>query len=94
MADHIDPNLKAAVERLVRERFPDTVLDRILIEEAVDEDGDDIVKVMVLLKERPDVSRVRGLTRRMWSDLSRQKFGFPILSFRTTEENARLIAAA
>lgn len=94
MATRINPKLQASVERFVRERFPDTILDGILIEEDFDADGDEIVKVVVLLKGAPAVSQVSGLTRRIWGALSKDNFGFPILSFRSVDENARLSAAA
>lgn len=94
MAKRVDPRLRKSVERYIRERFPDTILDGIVIEEGIDADGDDIVNVTVLLKAKPEVSQVSGLTRKLWGALSRENFGFPILSFRTPAENARLIAAA
>ncbi|MBA4161803.1 MAG: hypothetical protein C0515_06940 [Novosphingobium sp.] len=94
MDTRIDPRLKLHVERFIRERFPESILDGILIEEDFDADGDKIVKVVVLLKEKPEVSQVSGLTRQIWGALSRDNFGFPILSFRSVDENARLSAAA
>ena len=94
MATRVPPRLQASVERLVRERFPESILDGILIEEDFDADGDKIVKVVVLLKEAPAVAQVGGLTRRIWTALSKEDFGFPILSFRSVAENARLSAAA
>lgn len=94
MAAHVDDKLKLSVERFIHERFPDSMLDGIIIEEDLDTDGDKIVKVVVLLKGKPEVSQVRGLTRRIWGAISQENFGFPIISFRSVAENARLRAAA
>lgn len=94
MAQCVDPKLRNSVERYVHQRFPEDVLDGILIEQGLDSDGDEIVKVVVLVKAKPDSDRVSGLARRLWEELSKQNFGFPILSFQTADEHARLSATA
>jgi hypothetical protein len=96
MAGHIDPNLQAAVERLVRKQFPDAVIDSVNVKRAVDADGDDILDVVVIFAEAPTLSGISGLTRKLWGEISDRDrdAGFPILSFRTAAENAYLSAAA
>jgi hypothetical protein len=94
MANIIPFELREAVERDVQKRFPHNMLDNICIQESFDADGDKIVLVTVVLKRKPSVESVSGLTRKLWGNLSKHDFGFPILDFRTVEENARLSAAA
>ncbi len=88
----IDLELKASVRRFVQEQFPDAAIDSILIKETTD--GDEVVDVIVIFTSAPRLSGISGLTRKLWSEFSDRDVGFPLLSFRTAAENARLSAAA
>ncbi len=93
MHNDISPDLRNTVERYVREQFPAAMIDSI-INECSDEDDDMIVNVIVVLEREEQVTGFSSMTRNLWSELSQKNFGFPILSFRTKAENARIFAAA
>lgn len=90
----IDLELNALVRRFVQKQFPDAAIDSILIKETTDADGDEVVDVIVIFTSAPRLSGISGLTRKLWSEFSDRDVGFPLLSFRTAAENARLSAAA
>jgi hypothetical protein len=89
-----DGELQKAIEQRVRKQFKDCVIEDVIVKRAFDADGDDIVDVVVVLSEREHVTGVSSFASKLWADLCRKNLGFPILSFRTVAENARLSAAA
>ena len=94
MRKDVDLDLRSTVERYVRNGFPDARIDDIIISERVDADGDMVVDVVVVLSEAEQVTGFSRLARNLWAELSEKDFGFPILSFRTKDENAQILAAA
>ncbi len=94
MRNSTNIELRETVERYIRERFNDAMIDSIIINEGFDEDSDRIVNVIVVFNRDERVTGFSSLARNMWSELSRKDYGFPILSFRTSDENTRLLATA
>ena len=94
MENTINHELRETVERHVRRQFSDMVLEDVLVKEGYDADDDRIVDVVVVFKKAENVTGFSSMTRSLWTELARKDYGFPILSFRTSDENARLFAAA
>ncbi len=94
MENTVNRELRDTVEHYVRERYSDAIIDSIIINEGYDADDDRIVEIVVVFKRAEIVTGFSSLARSMWTELSRKNYGFPILSFRTSDENAKLLAAA
>jgi hypothetical protein len=85
--------LDEVIAKLVRERFPDEVIDRVIVTRDEDADGDPIIDVLVVYKAKPDVSSIKGLARNIWSSLQESAAGFPVLSFRSAAEHSKIARA-
>lgn len=94
MENSTNADLRETVLRQVRGQLPDFLVEDVFVAEGFDEDDDRIVDVIVVLKNDQPITGFSSLTRSLWSELSAKNFGFPILSFRTSDENARLLASA
>lgn len=92
ISDNLD--LEKTVKHYVCQQFSDAEIERVIIREGYDFDDDEIVDVVIVLRVDLPVASFSKLARNLWSELSKQDFGFPILSFRTSDENKKLIAAA
>lgn len=89
-----DPEIINAVEAMVRDRFPEAAIERVLVTQEEDLDGDKILSVLVIFGNKPDVSRIKGLARNIWDTVSDRGGGFPVLSFRSSTEHNKLMRAA
>ena len=95
MSVTVDQRLQDVIEAYVRGRFPDALVDSVRVERDFSVDGDDIVNVTVVFGQPPQSIQIGILTRTLWEQLSQRNDAmFPIFSFLTREENARLSAAA
>lgn len=96
MTTTVDERLQEVIEAYVRDRFADTPIDAVRIERDYSADGDDIVNVTVVFGKPPRSIQIGNLTRTLWEKLALRNEAamFPIFSFLTREENARLSAAA
>lgn len=95
MTTTVDERLQEVIEAYVRDRFADALIDAVRVERDYSADGDDIVNVTVVFGKPPRSIQIGNLTRTLWEKLAlRNDAMFPIFSFLTREENARLSAAA
>jgi hypothetical protein len=84
-AASVDAIIAGIIERTVRERFGDNVIDRIAVKREVDLDGDIIMTVKVVLSEGTKLTDVKGdtlsgLVRHIRTNLSAvQEFTFPVV---------------
>lgn len=88
-------DLKASLEQAIRERFADSQIDAVYIEEDFDADGDKVFKVTIVYAKSIDVGKAKGLARRMRSALEDAgNSAFPVIAFRSLADQKRLKAAA
>ena len=85
--------LEAIIRPYVQEQFPGGMIERVDVSEVCDSDGDCVVNITIVLVKNEPVSGFSEMTRRIWNDLSARDFGFPVLSFRSVEEDRQLAAA-
>ncbi len=85
--------LDQAIATLVRERFPQEAIERVIVTREVDASGEPIVDVMVIFRVRPKVSQIKGLARNIWNSLSDED-GIPVLSFRSAAEQSKMTREA
>lgn len=91
----LDPVLAKAVEDYVRNRFHDVPIEVVTVVPDFDAYGDEILNVTIVFDEAPRKIGIGRLTRSLWGELSKHQVeAFPVLSFMSSEENARLSAAA
>lgn len=95
MKNAANTRLHEVIESYVRTRFPGVTIDEVRVESGLSMDGDDIVNVTVIFGHPPEKISIGNLTRKLWEKLAESEDAmFPIFSFLTREENARLSAAA
>lgn len=85
--------LGLSVTSLVRERFPNEAIERVIVTRDFDASGEPIVEVMVIFRVRPTASDIKGLARSIWNSLSDEE-GIPVLSFRSAAEQLKLTREA
>ncbi len=89
--------LNSAIEKVVRTQFADAAISAVHITEDSDSDGDPILRVVVVFETsvRPDLVKARGLARHIWPALEdNHSNAFPVISFRSKADQARLREAA
>lgn len=95
MTATVDTRLHDVIEAYVRDRFSDVAIDAVRVERDISVDGDEIVNITVVFGEPPRSIKIGSLARTLWEKLAtRNDAMFPIFSFLTREEDARLSAAA
>ena len=89
-----DKELTEFVATVIRRQFSDTVIGTVAVKPDVDHDGDDILRVTVVLKKgvkKLDPATVLDTLGRLWSELGEAGIdSFPIVSYRTKADAARL----
>lgn len=89
--------LQKAIEQVVRSEFSDAAIEAVHIAPGHDEDGDVIVWVTVVFKSDAafDAKKAKGLTRHLFPALRGScRDAFPVVSFRSKTDHARVSAAA
>jgi hypothetical protein len=89
--------LNSAIEKVVRTQFADAAISAVHVTEDSDSDGDPILRVIVVFETsvRPDLVKARGLARHIWPALEENdSHAFPVISFRSKADQARLREAA
>ena len=94
MHNVIDQQLRETVERHVHRVVDPARIDNIIITERFDDDDDMVVDVIIVLRGEARVLGFSKIVRDLWSELAGSDRGFPILSFRTRDENNQIFAAA
>lgn len=95
MINTVDKRLREVIDEYVRGRLSDSQIDSVRIEREVGAGGNDLVNVTVVFGRPPRSIQIGNLTRSLWEELAtRNDAAFPIFSFLTREEDARLSAAA
>lgn len=92
MSFHVTAEMSAAVEQIVRERLAGVAIDRVIVDNAREVDGDFVMDVTVVYNTTPDVSRIKGLARNIWKRIE-EGSAFPVLSFRSAAEHSKLTRA-
>ena len=86
--------LTELVEAVVRRQFSDAVIHAVAVKPDVDHDGDDILRVTVVVQdgvERLDPEKVLDASGSIWSALDEAGIeSFPIVSYMTRADAARL----
>ncbi len=86
--------LTGLVDRIVREQFSDTIVHAVRAKPGLDHDGDAILRVTVVVQdgvERLDPEKVVKTLGLLWSELGDAgNESFPIVSYRTRADDARL----
>lgn len=89
-----DKTLSEVVERVVKERFSDAVINSVEIKMDVDSDGDPVLLVTVVFDANNELlnkNRMVGLVRHLRSELGNVNFdGFPLVSFISRKEAEKL----
>lgn len=89
--------LNSAIEKVVRTQFADAAISAVHVTEDSDYDGDPILRVVVVFETsvRPDLMKASGLARHIWPALEENgSHAFPVISFRSKADQARLREAA
>lgn len=86
--------LTELVEAVIRRQFSDAVINTVAVKPDVDHDGDDILRVTVVVQdgiERLDPDKAVGLIRHLRPELAEAGIeNFPIVSYMTKADAARL----
>lgn len=86
--------LREIIRSVLNDRFPDAKIARVAIKSDVDRDGDDILRVVVVLEGRPsqlDRKALVGFVRHLRSRLEEvNREEFPVLSFVSRSEAKQL----
>lgn len=86
--------LTELAETVIRRQFSDAVIHAVAVKPDVDHDGDDILRVTVVVQdgiERLDPEKVLEVVGQLWSDLGEAGTeSFPIVSYMTKADAARL----
>lgn len=93
----MNPDIEPLIERIVRAEFPDARLQSVDVEEAVDADGDPILRVTVIFETSKDIdgAKTPGLVRHLWPELRAAKeTRFPLFRLMTSADAKRLGTAA
>lgn len=95
MTSTVDKRLRDVIETYVRGRLADSQIDAVRVVREVGSTGDELINVTVVFGRPPRSIQIGNLTRNLWEELAtRNDAAFPIFSFLTREEDARLSAAA
>jgi hypothetical protein len=89
--------LNSAIEKIVRTQFADASISAVDVTEDFDYDGDPILRVVVVFETsvRPDLVKASGLARHIWPAIEdNNSDAFPVISFRSKADQARLREAA
>lgn len=90
--------LNDAIEHVVRAEFGDSAIELVRVFPEIDDEGDEILKVAVVLTSpaKFDPVKAKGLTRHLFPALkdSAMRASFPLVSFFSKSDYARLSAAA
>lgn len=89
-------DLKAEIERVVREHLAGAAIDAVRVTEERDEEDERFFKVtIVYASERLDTDKMKGLVRHLRSALTQDRsFSFPLVSYRSKKDDMRLQTAA
>jgi hypothetical protein len=93
----VTEELHEAIEQVVRSEFSDAAIEAVHIAPDYDEDGDPILRVIVVFKSTSsfDARKAKGLTRHLFPAMKgRCQNAFPIVSFRSKADHAWVSAAA
>lgn len=93
----MNPKIEELVQRIVQAEFPDARLQSVEVEEAVDADGDPILRVTVVFETSKDIDNAKtpGLVRHLWPELRAAKeMRFPLFRLMTSADAKRLRTAA
>ena len=86
--------LTELVATVIRRQFSDAVIHAVAVKPDVDHDGDDILRVTVVVQdgiERLDPAKVVDTLSRLWSELGEAGIeSFPIVSYMTKADVAKL----
>jgi hypothetical protein len=89
--------LNSAIEKVVRTQFADAAVCAVHVVEDVDYEGDAILRVAVVFETSspPDINKAKSLARHIWPVIEdSDSNAFPIISFRSKADQARLREAA
>ena len=89
--------LNSAIEKVVRTQFADAEINAVYVTEDSDYDGDPILRVVVVFETSagPDLAKASGLARHIWPAIEdNNSDAFPVISFRSKADQARLREAA
>lgn len=89
--------LNSAIEKVVRTQFADAEINAVHVTEDLDYDGDPILRVVVVFETSvgPDLVKASGLARHIWPAIENSNSdAFPVISFRSKADQARLREAA
>ena len=82
------------VEAVVREQFPNSAIQSVQVASDVDDEGDTILKILVLLDgdfNKVDNAKILGLVRHIRSELSSSnENGFPIVNFLSSADAVKM----
>ncbi len=91
-------DLKKLIEKVIRKELESVAIEAVEIRPDVDSDGDDVLRVVVVLSTDKDfdVHHAKGLVRHIRSEMMKrsENFAFPLVSFVSNSDNKRLKAAA
>jgi len=86
--------LQEFIRSVLKDRFPDARIAKVAIKSDIDRDGDDILRIIVVLEEAPsrlDKKALVGFVRHLRSRLEEvDREEFPILSFVSRSEAKQL----
>ena len=85
--------LESRIEDFLRERLGDSFV-RVSFEDEYDADGDPIVIIGVVTKDRPQPARLRGVTRGLMAIMAGETDSFPLLSYRSAHAQSRSVREA
>ncbi len=91
-------DIQNVIENTIREQLSDAVIDRITVQEDIDHDGDEILRVLVIFdaeKGGHDSNKTVSMVRHVREKLHELKEDrFPIISYVSTSDAKRMTPAA
>lgn len=87
-------DIKAEIERIVREQLAGSAIDDVRVVDEYDDDGDHLLKITIVYSSNLDKDRMKGLVRHLRSSLTEgRRFTFPLVSYRSKKDDMRFAAA-
>ena len=94
----MEEDIQKVIENTIREQLSDTLIDSVRVQEDIDHDGDEILRVFVIFddeKGRPDPNKTVSMVRHVREKLHGVKEDrFPIISYVSTSDAKRINPAA
>ena len=84
--------LETRIEEFLRERLGDSFI-QVMFEDEHDGDGDPILIIGVVTKDRPEPSKLRGVARGLMAITEGETDSFPLLSYRSPRTQPRSVRA-